>query len=444
MQEVRFSGWHGVGLAGDAYGLPDDPAVVLLPPIGQAGSFWCEAAKALAEAGRYAICLDLRGHGASDHAADGRYDLDAHVGDLQAVLAALPNRAFVVGAGLGALIALAAVGEGPPHLSSGVALIDVSVSFDNANYERMAKALADRTRAGEAEDIRAALSAAHPGEDAPAVGEPLLAAFDVGPEGALAWKGDPRALSGTELLSQIDRLKAAAANIKVPVTILRGTRNATISAEAVRELSDLIPGSELTEIEGAGHLVAFDHADAFNAVLLDFIERKAPRQPLSYIGGSEPRVLRDALGCFSTGVTVVTTVDPDGKPVGLTANSFTSVSLDPPLVLFSLARTSYNLPVFEKAGRFAINVLHIGQQPLSNRFVQRDVDRFEGVDWSYKSESGSPIIAGALASFDCSTHAVHDGGDHLIFIGKVEQAWFEPHRDPLLYFRGRYRRLHFS
>jgi flavin reductase (DIM6/NTAB) family NADH-FMN oxidoreductase RutF len=81
---------------------------------------------------------------------------------------------------------------------------------------------------------------------------------------------------------------------------------------------------------------------------------------------------------------------------------------------------------------------------LANRFAQRDAARFAGVDWSIRSESGSPILGDALACFDCRKDAVHEGGDHLIFIGQVKHAWFEPHRDPLLYFRGKYRRLHFA
>jgi len=80
----------------------------------------------------------------------------------------------------------------------------------------------------------------------------------------------------------------------------------------------------------------------------------------------------------------------------------------------------------------------------SNRFASRDAARFDGVDWSVRAEDGSPILADTLASFDCRTHAVHEGGDHLMFVGEVEHAWFEPHRDPLLYHRGKYRRLHFT
>ena len=115
-----------------------------------------------------------------------------------------------------------------------------------------------------------------------------------------------------------------------------------------------------------------------------------------------------------------------------------------PLILFSLAKTSANLETFEKAGKFAVNVNHIGQQPAAGKFASRDVARFDGIDWALREEGGSPILAGSLASFDCTTHAVHDGGDHVIFIGHVNHASFEPHRDPLLYFRGKFRRLHFA
>jgi flavin reductase (DIM6/NTAB) family NADH-FMN oxidoreductase RutF len=292
--------------------------------------------------------------------------------------------------------------------------------------------------------ITEAVAAAHPGEPAPTVTNRLLASFQKTSEGQLKWRGDPKALQGSDLFSQQDRLNEAASRIVAPVVLMRGSLNATISNENLQRLQATIPGAELAEIEGAGHFLAADREDLFNAVLLDFLERHAPLKPLSYISGSEPRVLRDALGCFATGVTIITTMNEDGEPIGLTANSFTSISLDPPLVMFSLAKTSGNLESFTQAGRFAVNVLHIGQQPLSNRFASRNPDRFEGVDWSLHSDKGSPILAGALAAFDCRTYAVHEGGDHLMFVGEVEHAWFEPHRDPLLYFRGKYRRLHFN
>jgi len=179
------------------------------------------------------------------------------------------------------------------------------------------------------------------------------------------------------------------------------------------------------------------------AAILGFLERQAPREALYYQSGSDPRTLRDALGCFATGVTVVTTLDETGQPVGLTANSFSSVSLDPPLILFCLARSSSNLERFQRAEHFAINVLHIGQQPMSGAFARSTAERFDGVAWE-TWDTGAPILSGSLASFECATHQVVEAGDHLVFIGRVTRARFEPRRDPLLYFRGRYRRLHFA
>ena len=111
MDQLEFTGFGGIRLIADAFGSPDNPIVLLVPSAGQVRQFWCGSARALAEAGRYAICLDMRGHGDSDHAPDGRYDLDAYAADLKAVLSSLPSRAFVVAAGLGALAAIAAAGE---------------------------------------------------------------------------------------------------------------------------------------------------------------------------------------------------------------------------------------------------------------------------------------------------------------------------------------------
>ncbi len=444
METLYFSGFGGVRLAADAFGAPDDPAVVLIPSAGQSRAYWHGSAAALARAGRYAICVDLRGHGDSGHAGEGGYGFDAHVGDLRAVLAALPSRAFVVASGMGAIIAIAAAGE-VPELCAGLALVDATIWFDRDVTERLQAALARRGGVFEsAEAIMKTITALHPGEPAPVATERLLASFAQGDDGKYRWRGDPKAFAGAGLLQEEARLNAAAAKLNLPVTLVRGALNETISEATIRRLQAVIPGSEIAEIEGAGHYAATDREEEFNAILLDFLERRAPRQPLTYIGGSEPRVLRDALGCFGTGVTVVTSVDATGEPLGLTANSFTSVSLDPPLILFSLAKSSANLAAFQQAGRFAVNVLHIGQQPLANRFARRDVARFDDVDWAYRAEGGSPILAGSLASFDCTTYAVHDGGDHVIFIGEVKHAWFEPHRDPLLYFRGKYRRLHFA
>jgi 3-hydroxy-9,10-secoandrosta-1,3,5(10)-triene-9,17-dione monooxygenase reductase component len=142
---------------------------------------------------------------------------------------------------------------------------------------------------------------------------------------------------------------------------------------------------------------------------------------------------RGALASFATGVTVVTTVDPDGRDIGLTVNSFNSVSLDPPLVLWSLARTSTSLAAFQASKRFAIHVLSAGQQALSSRFASRKVDRFEGLEVE-RGEGGVPLLAGCAARFQCRTEFEYDGGDHVIFVGEV--AAFDHSELPPLVFHG--------
>lgn len=165
--------------------------------------------------------------------------------------------------------------------------------------------------------------------------------------------------------------------------------------------------------------------------------------PREYRTGSDPRTLRDALGCFATGVTVVTCFDSEGKPVGLTANSFTSVSLDPPLLLVCVHKDAASAAALIGSDHFAVNVLQTGQQPASIRFSTRQEERFGANDWS-RGEFGAPVLRESLGVFECQSYAVHEGGDHHILVGRVVKASFDRHLDPLLYFRGRYRRLHFD
>ncbi len=159
--------------------------------------------------------------------------------------------------------------------------------------------------------------------------------------------------------------------------------------------------------------------------------------------GSDPRTLRDALGCFATGVTVVTCLDANGGPVGLTANSFTALSLDPPLLLVCVAKNATSAGPLAGAADFAVNVLQTGQQPASITFSSRVENRFGCTEWTI-GEHGAPVLMDSLSVFECRHHAIHDGGDHFILVGEVVKASFESGLDPLLYFRGRYRRLHFD
>ena len=149
------------------------------------------------------------------------------------------------------------------------------------------------------------------------------------------------------------------------------------------------------------------------------------------------RAYREALGCFATGITVVTGVSREGELLGFTANSFNSVSLDPPLVLFNLDRKAYSLKPFVESGRFAVNVLREGHEALSVTFARTDKDKWNGVPYT-TWDTGCPILEDTLAAFECRTRATYDGGDHVIFVGEVMRMWSDPCGQPLLFFRGRY------
>ena len=148
------------------------------------------------------------------------------------------------------------------------------------------------------------------------------------------------------------------------------------------------------------------------------------------------RGLRDAFGTFMTGVTVVTTKDATGKPLGFTANSFASVSLDPPLLLVQISRNSVNYVKFTTATGFAVNILSEGQKDISTTFARPSEDRFAGIDWQ-AGPQGSPILAGVSAWFDCALHQVVEAGDHAILIGRVE-AFHATASPGLGYYRGTY------
>ncbi|MEH3086633.1 MAG: flavin reductase [Xylophilus ampelinus] len=155
----------------------------------------------------------------------------------------------------------------------------------------------------------------------------------------------------------------------------------------------------------------------------------------------EPAQFRRLLGCFPTGVAVITTTGPDGRPVGLTCNSFSSVSLEPPLVLFSLRTASKLLPAFEAASGFAINILSERQDALSGRFASSRIeDKFDGVSWR-PGALGMPLIDDCLARFECSAHAAHAAGDHVVFIGEVRHLGDGAPDQALVFYKGAYMML---
>ncbi|HEY8047578.1 MAG TPA: flavin reductase family protein [Ramlibacter sp.] len=146
---------------------------------------------------------------------------------------------------------------------------------------------------------------------------------------------------------------------------------------------------------------------------------------------------RTALGMFATGVTIVTARTADGTVIGLTANSFNSVSLDPPLVLWSLAQAAGSLPVFRAGSHYAINVLAKDQKLLAERFATRGADRWTGVTFA-DGMGGAPLLEGAAATFECFNRSRYEEGDHVIFVGEVERCSWREAASPLLFHGGRY------
>ena len=408
MSIVQYRGFAGVRLEAEVAGADDDPAVLLLHGAGQTRAVWASIADALEKAGRRVISLDLRGHGGSEWPEDGRYDFEAMVEDLRAVLAQLGTRPVVVASTLGGWVAGAALAQDAALLASGLVLVDLPVNPD-----------ADASRR---------------------IGERLRQAANLAP-GQAQW--DIRLLDAFDHAAIAERFAGVAANIALPTLYVRGMMSDLVSRGDAAAFVGQLPDGELVEVEDMARLVTDDRSDALGAYLIDFLERRAPRGSPEYRAGSDARTFRDALGCFATGVTVVTAICPDGTPIGLTANSFTSVSLDPPLLLVCIANSAGSGATLRGADRFAVNVLQIGQQPTSNRFAGKGEDRFAATPWEM-GEFGTPVLPGSLSSFECAREAVHEGGDHFILVGRVLKAIFEPRRDPLLYFRGKYRKLHFA
>ena len=152
----------------------------------------------------------------------------------------------------------------------------------------------------------------------------------------------------------------------------------------------------------------------------------------------DPKALRSALACFATGVAVVTTRGEGDAPVGLTVNSFNSVSLDPPLILWSIALSAPSLTAFRTHEAFAVNILAADQIDICTRFATPSPDKFSGIEWR-EGFSGVPLIDGTVAHFECSTHARHAGGDHEIYLGRVV-AMRSSEAPPLVVCRGRFSR----
>ena len=272
---MHFAGAGGVRLAADVAGPEGGAPVVLLHGGGQTRASWKGAAGALAARGYRAVSLDLRGHGDSDWPVDGDYELDRFVDDLAGVLPLLGGPAVLVGASMGGLTALLAVGErGLP--AAALVLVDVTPRIEP---EGVGKIRAFMTASPEGfasvEAAADAVAAYLPHRPRPADTSGLAKNLRLGDDGRWRWHWDPRFMSGARSAGAGgDRLEAAARALTLPTLLIRGGRSEIVSEAGARAFLEMAPHAEFIDVSGADHMVAGDANDVFNAAVLKFIDRR--------------------------------------------------------------------------------------------------------------------------------------------------------------------------
>lgn len=276
---LRLQG-DGVSLAVDAYGHPDASPVVLLHGGGQTRHAWGTAAAAFAAAGQYALSIDLRGHGDSDWSPDGVYDITRFAGDVRAVASQLSSPPALVGASLGGLSSLAAIGESDAAVASALVLVDVTPRVEREGARKIGAFMRGGMRGFDTlDDAADSIAAFLPHRTRPTDLSGLRKNLRQRGDGRWYWHWDPRftanpeGIDGQEGLVRHDRLSAAARNVGVPTLLVRGRMSDIVSDESVRELREPIPHAEVIDVAGAGHMVAGDRNDAFNAAVIDFVQR---------------------------------------------------------------------------------------------------------------------------------------------------------------------------
>ncbi|WP_029350225.1 alpha/beta fold hydrolase [Bosea sp. 117] len=404
---------------GVAGGVP----VVLIHGVGMAIEAWEPQIAALAA--RYdVIALDMLGHGGSSLPPE-----DARLSDYSdAVIALLDTlglpAAAVVGHSMGALVALEVALSHPARV--------IGVAALNAVFcrtpEQRAAVLARAASLAEEGSV-----ASHEAAVARWFGEPVPPELDAAARGVAELLGncDPVGYARTYALfaasdeAHRDRLR----DLAVPALFMTADGDANSTPAMSEAMGRLAPRGRAEVIAGERHMMNLTAPETVNERLLAFLAEIAP-VPF------DPKAFRQALGAFLTGVTVVTTRTPAGELRGFTANSFTSVSLDPPLILVCIARTASSFPVFGAAEHFAVSILAAAQKDVSALFASKTADKFAGIGW-HTGPTGSPVIAGASAWFDCTRHEVVEAGDHIILIGRVA-GFGASAAAPLGYCRGAY------
>jgi pimeloyl-ACP methyl ester carboxylesterase len=280
-ESVRLAG-AGIELVADASGDPGAPPVVLLHGGGQTRHAWGKAAAAFATAGRRAYSVDLRGHGHSDWSPDGVYNIERMAADVVAISDQLPSRPALVGASIGGLSSLVAIGETDRPVASCLVLVDVAPRIEREGAEKIGAFMRGGMRGFDTLDEAADSIAAYlPHRPRPTNLAGLEKNLRKRGDGRWYWHWDPRFIAnrdgvdGQEGFIRHERLAAAARKVSVPTLLVWGRMSDIVSEQSVTELRELIPHAEVVEVAGAGHMVAGDKNDAFNAAVVEFVSRVA-------------------------------------------------------------------------------------------------------------------------------------------------------------------------
>ena len=398
-------------------------ALLLIHGVGMRAEVWEPQLEFLS--GLYEVlAVDMLGHGwASRPPADAT--LDDYVAAALAVLDhCAVGRAHVIGHSMGALVALDFALRHPDRVRSVIAMNAV---FCRTDEQRSAVWTRVEALQGPASSIdwepttrRWFGSAFHPAADRV---RNLLRLND-----AVGYERTYR------LFAQSDAAhRAHLHSLEVPALFLTGELDPNSTGEMSAAMAKLAPLGRCEIIRGERHMMAVAAPAIVNPRVAAFLAEADGTDSRARV---DARSLRKALGSFVTGITVVSTTNDDGAPRGFTANSFTSVSLDPPLVLVCIAKTASSCPVFSRAEYFAINVLAEAQANVSNIFATKVADKFSQIAWRFGAH-GVPLIENAAASFECRRYEVREAGDHVLLIGEVLVVEDRP-STPLAYCRGAY------
>lgn len=275
-QIVKFTTEDGLTLVADAWGPPGQPSVILAHGGGQTRHSWRRTGEALATAGWRAIALDLRGHGDSEWAPNGIYQIDAFADDLIAVRDQIDGPVYAVGASLGGLAVLIAEGEARPGTFASVTLVDITPRMEPVGVERVMGFMGANAAEGFAsiEEASETIASYLPHRPKPSDTSRLTRYLRQSADGRFRWHWDPRFITNvmtTRGERRMERLEDAARSLRIPVQLVRGRMSDLVSEEGAREFLDAVPHARFDDITGAGHMVAGDDNDAFTAAVLAFL-----------------------------------------------------------------------------------------------------------------------------------------------------------------------------